>query len=400
MTGLRIKQFRLARGWSLQDLVDKAGNVVTKQAVSKIEGGKSNPTNRVLRALAKALNVPVATLLEDHGYKVDFIAFRKGSRLSRTDEDRIKNTIEIELKDRVRLYSLLNTGLLEAIPYGKYEVDDFKDVEKAAEGIRMDWKLGSNPIQNVTEVLEEHGVHVFFLQVADDTNFDGVSARITDEKGSIMGAGVVSRTGIDGERQRFNLAHELGHIVLKVKDSFCTRTGFKREKAEEKAAHRFAGAFLATKSHLLREVGSKRAGISLEEVKGLRSRYGMSMGAVLYRLKDLGVISENHHRDWCVNLRSKGWDKGEPESLPEEESNRFERCVYRAFVEGYLGFEAAEAMLKKKLELEPSPALLQKRSFRQLPVEVRRELLAKQAEELKDSYKDLGDLPGGEIVES
>ena len=243
MVGRRVKQFRLARGWSLQDLVDNAGKIVTKQAVSKIEKGRSSPTNKVLRELARALAIPVSALLSQPEYSVEFIAFRKGSRMTKTDQESIKSTVEIELRDRVRLYGLLSPDMVERVPYGKYPVCDIDGIENAAEKLRNEWSLGSNPIPNVTDLLEEHGIHVVTVRLPEETRFDGVSARVLDADGGVLAAGVVSRIGVDGERQRLNLAHELGHIVLAIEPQLPTRLNMPAAKAEEKAAFRFAGAF-------------------------------------------------------------------------------------------------------------------------------------------------------------
>jgi len=45
---------------------------------------------------------------------------------------------------------------------------------------------------------------------------------------------LVKNAAMSGDRQRFNLAHELGHLVIRQKQT----------KEDEEIAHRFAAAFL------------------------------------------------------------------------------------------------------------------------------------------------------------
>ena len=61
--------------------------------------------------MARALSVPVSALLAEPEYRVEFIAFRKGSRMTKTEQESVKSTIEIDLRDRVRLYGMLNADM-------------------------------------------------------------------------------------------------------------------------------------------------------------------------------------------------------------------------------------------------------------------------------------------------
>jgi transcriptional regulator with XRE-family HTH domain len=59
--GSEVKRLREARGLTQQALADVAG--VNRVTVANIERGDADPTLVTLKALAKALGVPVATLL-------------------------------------------------------------------------------------------------------------------------------------------------------------------------------------------------------------------------------------------------------------------------------------------------------------------------------------------------
>ena len=92
---------------------------------------------------------------------------------------------------------------------------------------------------------------------------------------------IVIRRGIHGERQRFNLAHELGHMVMEVEGD---------EKFHEKAAHRFAGAFLMPAEALWSNVGRHRSSIGWGELFALKQLFGASVQAIMYRCGDLGIF--------------------------------------------------------------------------------------------------------------
>lgn len=81
MIGKRIRSLRLARGWTQQELVARMGELVTKQAISKYESGKATPSARVIRYLARALQVQPIRLLEEPQLDVQTLAFCKSSRL-------------------------------------------------------------------------------------------------------------------------------------------------------------------------------------------------------------------------------------------------------------------------------------------------------------------------------
>ena len=126
-----------------------------------------------------------------------------------------------------------------------------------------------------------------------------------------------------GRRQRLNLAHELGHLVLKISQSV----------DEEKAAFRFGAAFLAPKEWIMREVGDKRTAIDVQELIILKKKFGLSLQSILYRLKDLNMISGSYYIQWVRCISKMGWKRQEPNSLPIERAEWLKQNVYKAFAE-------------------------------------------------------------------
>lgn len=60
LLGARIRTLRLARGWSQEELGERAN--LDRTYVSGVERGVRNPTVTVLEALANGLNVHIAAL--------------------------------------------------------------------------------------------------------------------------------------------------------------------------------------------------------------------------------------------------------------------------------------------------------------------------------------------------
>lgn len=390
MIGERLRQVRLARGISLDELSAEMGRAVTRQSLWKYEQGKALPSAATVAKLAAALHVPAPTLWREPAHTVRFIAYRKGCGLRKRDAQRVEATVSLALEERLRLKARLGQFDVDSIPERRYAVGSMEDAEKAAEALRDLWDLGRDPVSSVVEVLENHGVHV--IEIDAPEKFDGISAVVYDEAGIATGAAVATRRGIAGDRQRLDLVHELGHLVLDV----CAALD------EEKAAFRFGGALLAPADTLRREVGTRRTHVQLAELRLLKRRFGMSLQAVLRRLRDIDIITESHYRQWCIHINQLGYRKEEPDRLPPEQPVWLCQTVLRATAEGLIGRDEAERLLGETMERDEPLSLVEKRAIMKLPINERRRILAGQAAKAASVYEadsEWRDLQGGDIVD-
>lgn len=390
MFGRRLQQLRLARNLSLEALATEMGGIVTKQALSKYEHDKAKPSPVVLSKIAAVLGVKASYLFTEPSARVEFLAYRKSANLLEKERKVLKSRIEETLENRVRVLELLGYTNEANIPVRKMPVQKIEDAEDAAEKIRKLWNLGTGPICNVTETMEENAISVIDIDANED--FDGISARVYDAENKIRTVAVVTRNEIAGERQRLNLSHELGHLVLDIHEGV----------DEERAAFRFGAALLAPANKIFESVGSKRAFIQLQELFFLKKQFGMSIQALVHRLYDLNIITESEYGNWFAKINKYGWKKKEPEEMPFEESNWLKRNVLRLISEGRIGQLEAETILEEKLELEQPASIIEKRAFMKLPLEKRRQILAEQAAKMSKHYEqdsELRDLEGGEIIE-
>ena len=334
--GLRIQQARRRRGLSLRDLAG-AGAGVSATTLSKYERGESAPDSAALLRISKAL-----------GYGLDFFlrpvrvgeiqpAYRKGDGLSKKGE---RQVVE-EVRDWLERYLEAERVWGGAHPFRRtegcpYPVRSFDDVEDAAVRLRQSWEIGLDPVEDLTGHLEDNGVRVG--RVAAPADFDAC-AFWADADGAVPV--VATNRDRPGDRQRYNLAHELGHLVLAVEGD--RAAGF----TEEKACHRFAGAFLAPRPTLVADLGEHRKRLSPNELLILKQKYGLSMNALVYRARDLGVISEAEKGRLFDAFEAAGWRTEEPgEPVEAEEPTRLRLLVLQALAEGLIGRRRAEELYK------------------------------------------------------
>jgi Zn-dependent peptidase ImmA (M78 family)/transcriptional regulator with XRE-family HTH domain len=377
--GDRLKMFRLARALSLDELAAATGGVVTKQAISKYERGLMVPSPRVLNAFGRVFGVKTAELLASPSVDVQVLAFRRMSRLGKKEQHRVKSLVSRMLEQRVILQEASGHHNGKGIPLAKYAPTELAQCEDIACDLRKSWSLGADPIACVTDVLEEHHIHV--LELRTENAFDGLAAVARDKSGKVKAAAVVSRMGLPGERQRLNLTHELGHLVM-------------RETTDvdaEKAAFRFGAAFLAPAEVVRRDVGGARRTISLMELLLLKKKYGLSVQALVYRLSDLEIISTSHATALWKQINARGWKKSEPEELSPEYPQWSRRAAARAVAEGILTLDEAEGALGFKTGESKRDEPTGRQDLMKLPTAEKKRLLAIDAERARSHYLQDGE---------
>lgn len=337
MIGSKLKIARSAAGLSLRALSDAMGGVVSAQAIGKYERNEDLPGSKALIALARALDVSEEYLLNEDDLTLEGVDFRKKPGNSSKEEA----TLEARTIQLLERYLLVEDLLkLKSVdwdaPRWPHPVTDLRDAEDAARSVREEWGLGNDPIPQLSELLEERGVKIVSLDLDD---VDGLAAKVR-RKDREAARVIVVKKSTWSERKRFNLAHELGHMVMTPADGV----------DGEKAAHRFAGAFLAPADALRAEIGVKRTSISVGELTALKRRFGMSIQALTYRCMDLGIINRAAFKRMFDLYAERGWRAPpyeEPETLDPsvEEPKRFERLCYRALTENVIGEARAAELL-------------------------------------------------------
>ncbi|MDE0178860.1 MAG: XRE family transcriptional regulator [Gammaproteobacteria bacterium] len=341
MVGGRLKLARSAAGLSLRALEGRIGGRVTAQAIGKYERNESMPGSGVLIALAKALGVSVEYLTSEQDLALEAVEFRKKSIVRRREETIVQARVIDLLERYISVEELLSLHSVEwdkprEAPYPV--VGDLSEVEQAAISLRTHWDLGRKPILSMVELLEECGVKVLALDLSD---IGGMTA-YAQRSGKSIDAVIVVNLMDSGERQRFTLTHELGHLVLTVDDRLNS----------EKAAQRFAGAFLMPADTVRTEIGRRRTSIGWSELFNLKRVFGVSVQAIVYRCRDLGIITDTLYTRLFRDISKFGWRTPpypEPQRIKPERPSRFERLCSRALAENVISEAKAAELLGKSV---------------------------------------------------
>lgn len=328
--GSRIKMARISAQMSMRDLAEKVG--VSHTAISKYERNIDRPRPAILLKLARVLNVDAAYFLQDTSFELQCTAYRKQKKLSQKQQKSIETKITSILEKQLEFESALPNHYATVFKLQTYDVASFEDVEQAAEALRDYFEIGYDSIENLTETIEQNGIRVVAMDAPQ--GFDGFSCWVNGDIPVI-----VSQTNIPGDRQRYNLAHELGHLLLN------TTNGFDAEKA----AHWFAGALLLPRKTALREFGPKRSSLNMKELYILKHKYGISMQAIAKRAFELEIISDEAYKKLYIQFSKNGWRKEEAGTpYPVEQSYRFMLLVQQALAENLINPSKAAELLGQR----------------------------------------------------
>ena len=338
--GQRIKVSRRALGLSLRDLESKIDNRVTAQAISKYERDESVPSSGVLIALAEALEVTTDYLVRNNNIVFESVRFRNKESMSAREkyqvEAKVLELLEryIEVEDILRLPTV-DWDMPRDAPW--HVLNDLAEVEQASLSLRLYWKVGLSPIPNLAELLENRGIKILSIPLSDKV--DGLTAKVSRKNKNSTSYVIIVNQAHRGERQRFAIAHELGHMVLEV------RSGVD----EEKAARRFAGAFLMPAETLRAEIGMFRKSMGWGELFELKRIFGVSVQALTYRCMELGIFNKSLFRILFKEFKHRGWRSypyEEPFAIEKiEEPTRFVRLCYRALAENLISEAKAAELL-------------------------------------------------------
>lgn len=324
IVGIRLQQARKAANLSLRAL--GAIIQISHTAIKKYEDGIVYPSSDILIKLAKALHTSLDFFFRPIKVSLGDVKFRKQKQLDKRAEELIKFEAIDKIERRFELENLYPFPPASpfSIPAGFPQcINSFDEVELLAESLRKLWELGNAPIHNLIATLESHGIRVFVIQ-SNEKHFDGLLA-VVDQQPII----VVSDRG-PGDRQRFSVAHELGHYILANR--------LAPELDEELACNRFAGAFLFPRDAVLQAVGKPRHAIELPELLLLKEQYHLSMGSICYRLKELQIIAEPCYKKLKELFKHHGWYIKEPgPEIPPEKPNAFYQMLFHALSEEYIG---------------------------------------------------------------
>lgn len=283
----RLIEAREARGFTLTDLANIVE--ISHQAISKYEKEKATPNHDTLEKLSDALHVPVTYFYKSYPKKVDgVIYFRSMEMATRKSKNihlhKISWIKEIH-KYLEQYFNFPKLNVPQFITRQEYYPTPFEEIDQIAMEVRKLWNLGNGSISNVVLLLEKAGI-IVSRAPSSSYKIDACSIWEPDERPYVL-----LSNDKTSSRSRFDIAHELGHLILHSKLKKSEFNKKENYKLIEKEDHRFASAFLLPAPSF----GSEIVSTSIEHFISLKKRWKVSIQAMAYRANSLGILSEHQH---------------------------------------------------------------------------------------------------------
>lgn len=302
-----LKLARDAREFTQADLAEATG--FTQALISKIENGLiQTPSDDVVDKIAEKLRFPRAFFFQSEK-QVGFPPFhyRKRQKLGAKPLAHIGAIINIRRQHVAKLLRSYEQTALKPIP--QIDLDESGlTPEKVAERLRAYWMLPRGPIPNVVEIIEEAGGVVILARFGTDL-LDGISFRSVGLPPLFF-----MNRDVPGDRFRFSLAHELGHMVMHTIPA--------DDQKMEQEAHRFAAAFLMPAS----DIRPYLKDVKLSALGRVKSYWNVSIKSLIKRAHDLRLITDHYYKILNINY-NKSFKEGEPFQIPVEQPTKLQSIV-------------------------------------------------------------------------
>lgn len=301
MIGERIRLAREACRLTQEELAQAAN--ISQSAISAFEAGRLlEPSQDAIEQIAAATAFPISFFhagplpdLPDGNYRR---LIRGASKVDKQVRAQVRQIVEVVQRADAGSVRLPPISLEPRRERGALSPDV---IEHAAAETRSILGVGRrDPIPNVMRAVERAGVVV--VRLPNETpDHDGFSA--WPDYG-LEGRPVLAVVGgKSGDRDRFTVAHEVGHLLLH------TTRQVADPKVAESEANRFAGALLVPHEAAIEVY---RTPITLRALMGLKATFGISLAAGAQRARDLELITPEQFVSLRKQLSARRWLHSEP----------------------------------------------------------------------------------------
>ncbi|MGP5562326.1 helix-turn-helix domain-containing protein [Vreelandella alkaliphila] len=306
--GQRLNQLRMAQNLTLAELGEQVGR--SSSTISAWEKGTQLPEAESFARLCHVFQVsrmwflkPVPPVIQESQRPYFF---------------RSQASVHKQARERSQLYLAwlqeISDFFQDAMGWPEVnvpmlEADDCRlisdeEIEDIARECREAWKLGSSPIPNVIQVMENAGI-ICTRATLGHVKMDGVShVSVLDGRPYVL----IAEDKANAIRNRFDAAHELGHVVLHSKIPAAQYAKKELYDLLEGQAHRFASAFLMPPESFAQEV----VWPTLDNLLSLKSRWKVSVASMIVRCRDLSLLTEQLELRLWKGRSARKWTKGEP----------------------------------------------------------------------------------------
>lgn len=318
---------RGARGLTQAEVAKAAG--VSQAMLSKVENRLIAPTSDLAERLAAALNFPVAFFYQaERALGFPHYHHRKRAALGVKALDKLHAVINIRRQHIAKLLKSYENEVEKPIP--SIDLDE-KEITpgEAARMVREYWLLPRGPVDNVTATIEAGGGVVVITDFGTHL-LDGISFRAAG-----LPPIFVMNSEVPGDRYRFSLAHELGHMVMHALPG-------DDDAKMEREADEFAAAFLMPPIEVRPHLNPP----SIEKFARAKPHWKVSIKSLIRQAYTLRLVSPDDYKRLSITYSKAGYSRGEPFPLDRETPSLLPRMInFHVKDLGYTTTELATLLL-------------------------------------------------------
>ncbi len=300
--GTRLTLARHLAGMRKSELANRIDR--SPSAVTAWESGSKQPTAANIAELAIGLEVD-PWFFAVHGQDINTVSVAPHFRSLRSTSQQLREQalaygqIAVDVASAIEVHAEFPAP---KVPTFHVEPNDMAGPEEAARHVREAWGLDAGPAGHQVRLLETHGILVVFSPPGAAA-IDAYSFTAAHKPTVVLNP--IKR---DYYRQRFDVAHELGHLVMHGEAEPGSR-------AVEDQAHRFAAEFLLPAAEVQDLLPTSMGRSSWTTFFKLKEQWGVSVGALLFRARRLGRLSDVSYRNAMIRMSQEGWRRDEPGAI-------------------------------------------------------------------------------------
>lgn len=302
---------RESRGITQSDLA-KLVQGLSQGNLSRMEKGLLPIPTEIINLISQALDYPNTFFYkENQRISSGSLHYRKRITMGQ------KNLSILEAQ--LDIISMVIDELLDSVDINEFDipylsVTEKRDSAEIAYKIREYFNVPTGPIIEIVKLLEKHGVIVLFMDI-DNDKFDGVT-RFTRKGQPVM---YINRN-IPNDRKRFTVGHELGHIVMHLRAPL---EGEIDDNEKEMQANKFSSEFNLPKIECRKTLSN----LKYNDLGMVKMYWRMSKSAIIYRAKDLGLLSDSQYKYYMMQLSRTGQRKNEIETVDIDKPVIFNKMI-------------------------------------------------------------------------
>jgi Zn-dependent peptidase ImmA (M78 family)/DNA-binding XRE family transcriptional regulator len=292
INGERVRQAREFKGLTQSELAERIG--LKQSAIAHLETGRSQPSQIVLEGIAFQTGFPPAFFRQETStaFPLGSLLFRAKAAMTRAERAEAHQYARTVFEQYDYLSTFVNK-LPVAIPKATDDPCSAARLTRSALGMTPD-----KPVPNLIRSLERAGVIVLALPKAMK-NRDAFSTWVARDELTPV---IVLAACDSGDRVRFSVAHELGHLVMH-------RSVYTNLPNLEKQADEFASEFLMPRDAMVQEM---TAPITVSLLMRLKQRWKVSIQSLARRAHELGLLTIGQYKYLMQQFSKLGWRKREP----------------------------------------------------------------------------------------